>query len=230
MKNKMVLLSLMMMMTGAYSQEDITEYYSDTWEKTEQENAVFLRIGEQTTSGSFVGIVTDYYSSGEQLARGEFKDGLKEGTWKGYYKNGSPWFTEIYKKGELEKGVSFDADSSSYKYKKQVIAPKPQGGMDNFTKFTQEYWDNELQVLAKKYPGYINEVINEKARKIVLIKFTVNVDGTVKVLEVANGNDFGFDVEIASHMFSTYNKRWIPGKIRGQLAPVTSEYQMKVSF
>jgi hypothetical protein len=49
-------------------------------------------------------------------------------------------------------------------------------------------------------------------------------------MEVANGSDFGFDVDIANHMFSTYNKMWIPGKIRGQVATVTSEYQMKVTF
>lgn len=230
MKKINTLCALLLVFVVGFAQEDITEYYSDTWEKTEQENAVFMRIGEQNTSGSFVGIVTDYYLSGEQYAKGELKDGLKEGAWKGFYKNGSPYFIEVYKKGELVRGVSYDTDSVSYKYKKSVISPKPKGGLDNFTKFTQEYWDNVLMALAKKYPAYINNMINEKAQKTVLIKFTVNTDGSVDVAEVLHGSDFGFDVEIANHMFDTYNKRWVPGKIRGQVSPVTSEYQMKVTF
>jgi len=55
------------------------------------------------------------------------------------------------------------------------------------------------------------------------------VDGTVEVKDVTNGSDFGFDAEIAQHMFDKYRK-WIPGKVRGQIAPVTTEYQMKVAF
>lgn len=220
---------LLFVFTG-FAQEDITEYYSDTWEKTEQENAVFMRIGEQNTSGSFVGTVTDYYASGEQYAKGELIKGVKEGTWKGYYKNGSPWFTEIYKNGELLRGVSYDTDSVSYKYKKQVIAPKPRGGMANFTKFTQDYWDNVLIALAKKYPSYISQLIDEKAQKTVSIRFTVLADGSIEVTEVLHGSDFGFDAELAGHMFQSYKKRWIPGKIRGQVSPVTSEYQMKIAF
>jgi hypothetical protein len=229
MKNTIALLGLMIMMTVAFSQEDITEYYSDTWEKTEQENAVFMRIGEQTTSGSFVGIVTDFYLSGEQFAKGEIKEGEKEGVWQGNYKNGSKYFTETYNKGVLIRGVSYDADSNSYRYRKLVIPPKPEGGKDNFAKYTQEYWDNVLVVLAKKYPDYISKLIDKKAQKTVLIKFTVKVDGSVEVIEVTNGSDFGFDNEIARHMFDKY-KKWIPGKVRGQIAPVTTEYQMKVTF
>ena len=229
MKKLIALLGMMMLVIGAYSQEDITEYYSDTWEKTEQENAVFMRIGEQTTSGSFVGIVTDYYLSGEQFAKGEIKEGLKEGDWKGFYKNGSKYFTETYNKGVLVRGVSYDADSNSYKYKQPVITPRPKGGKDNFTKYSQEYWDNVLIVLAKKYPAYVSKLIDTKAQKNVSIKFTVMVDGTVEVKDVTNGSDFGFDAEIAQHMFDKY-KKWIPGKVRGQIAPVTTEYQMKVAF
>ncbi|PRY10640.1 TonB family protein [Pontibacter ummariensis] len=88
---------LLLAFAGAQAQQQVAIYYNQKWEVTRKENAAYTRLATVPDSlirtGQLFNMlfdqgVSDYYGSGQVMARGNYSRGLKQGNWLFYFPNG----------------------------------------------------------------------------------------------------------------------------------------------
>jgi TonB family protein len=134
---------------------------------------------------------------------GKVVDGLKDSIWTGYKENGMKYFDEVYSRGELVSGTSYDSMGSKYFYREFAITAEPDGGMSAF-----------YQLVAKnvRYPA--------KARKRritgkVFVEFVVEKDGTISSIKTLKGPSE--DINQEAERVVSLSPKWKAGVQRGQL-------------
>lgn len=147
-----------------YSNGNIMETGFITKEKKYYMSTFYDSLGNQLVKDGD-GIITNYLVEDKRAysETGNIKDGLKEGEWKGYYKNSKTYFDEFYKEGKLTSGVSFDTAGTIYKY----YSYEYYACVDHLTEFLK---------LNVKYP---TEAREKKIHGINYISFTINKDGNI---------------------------------------------------
>lgn len=102
--------------------------------------------------------------------KGNLKNGLKDGIWTGVNHLPKLSYTEKYLQGKLISGTSIDDLNNQYNYDKVYLMPKPANGFQDF-----------YQYIGKtiKIPKNQEEVSGK-----ILLKFTVNLDGSIDNISV----------------------------------------------
>ena len=142
--------------------------------------------------------------------KGSYKDGLKNGVWTAF--NGAnKVYEEIYKKGKLVKGTSWDLKKKSYSYKKV---------------FADAYYKREGNSNVRKY---VARKFNSNTAGIsgnILVSFTVTVEGNVGNVIINRGISQDYNSEVKRVLSEMSG--WTPAKKRGQ--SYESTYSLNLHF
>ncbi|GEL10567.1 Antitoxin component YwqK of the YwqJK toxin-antitoxin module [Flavobacterium glycines] len=150
---------------------------------------------------------------GEKIQeKGNIKNGLKEGIWKGNDFQYKLSFTEDYKNGKLKKGASIDSLLVKNTYYEVFDYPRPKNGMQHFYAY-----------LAKKF-NIPKEKENISGK--ILLTFIINKDGSTDKIRIAKSLDEVLDNE-AIRLISEYPE-WVSGKYRGIPARVEFSIPIRV--
>jgi len=147
-------------------------------------------------SGEYESYYLDFHKLKE---KGKIKNGLKAGEWKGYYLNGKLKYREIYRKGELKKGIFYARTDAKYKYRRQEFPASPQKGFYAF----QTYIDTELRR---------NQHLLTESGEVVL-QFRVEIDGSLTNFRVLHSLSEQTNQE-AIRIIKNFGS-WTPQKVRG---------------
>lgn len=144
---------------------------------------------------------------------GQYKNGLKQGLWKGTFLKGKYQFTEKYKDGKLLSGETKDSLGAKITtYDQLREEPQFQGGISKF----HEY-------IAKNYK-YPKEAIKEQVKGTVVIGFVIDTTGTP--VEVKAIQDLGYNTAPQGIQLIANSPKWEPGKWRG--IPVRVSYSIPI--
>ncbi len=143
---------------------------------------------------------------------GFLEKGLKEGKWIGRSKKHKLNFTEYYSRGNLLKGESIDDYNINYTYDKIEIPAESKKGINDF-----------LEFIGKNFQ--VPKVQGLKGK--ILIRFYIEVDGSVNEVKVIKGVGYGADEE-AIRVIKMYSNWWIPAKKYGK--KIRSQYQLPIKI
>ena len=141
------------------------------------------------------------YDDGDEV-QGEMIRYNKEGLWKGFRKNGSKKYEEIYKEGELVQGESWDEEGNRYTYITLYEKGEYSEGRNGLVRMISENF---------KVPKYASEMGIEGTTKI---GFEVNKEGKIDNIEVVWPLCEPCDQEAIRVVKLLEN--WKPAKRRGQ--------------
>jgi protein TonB len=238
---------------SAYTQENRI-YYDESWQECKKKHAEWYRdytpenglykiedhyadgplymTGYRTTVANSQcryreGTIVFYDRQGYKLREGAYKNGVRIGVWKHYYKNSNAVRTEVtYKEGSGEVAATRELDSATQQlrvYPKDTTAD----GKKSFTyteKMPKSSEDLNRYIAANlKYPklGQIAKIEGK-----VLVKFIVDEDGAVAEPRVVKGLGGEFDDEalrVVSEM-----PYWQPGYQNG--TPVRVYFTFPIVF
>ncbi|MCB9203288.1 MAG: hypothetical protein H6604_09630 [Flavobacteriales bacterium] len=187
--------------------------YIDTPKKDYvQDNTIFKYVSywnknkEQTvTNGK--GYI--FYDVNQKKYKGKIVEGLKDSIWHGFNEEYKLLYEDKYEKGIFIEGICYDSLANFYEYKSIKTSPEPKKGYERFYKYLNRKLKFPKE--AKKY-----EVANR-----LIIDFTVNIDGSVKINSISTQNKdyYGF-IDMVQTVFDNYDSEWIPGKYRGKIIPM----------
>lgn len=129
---------------------------------------------------------------------GFYKQGAKEGVWKGNHPDGAPYFEEYYEHGRLETGRSLSRDGRRFNYDGTSHLALPAGG-----------WANYRAYLAKAAKLYRTS----KSGRVGLY-FRVTPDSRITDIIVQQSLDFQAD-RWAKEIVQK-GPKWLPARLHGQ--------------
>lgn len=147
------------------------------------------------------GKIESYFENGVLQLSGTIKNGLKEGMWVGYHKNGAPYFEEYYKSGNLEFGRSVSLSGDKYTYDVSSFYANPDGGYDAFYKYLRE---------NIRIPG---ESLGNNITGKVTVKFDIGLNGSLSNFIYLNKLGYGCEEEAKRLLLE--GPAWLPGRIHG---------------
>ena len=144
---------------------------------------------------------------------GKVKNREKQGEWRGL-ENGQLIFEEVYSKGKLKKGISYDEQGNAYPYKKITVETSYRGGFDAWNKY------------LSKNLNYPQSAIQNDIQGAVYLSFIVDKDGSLEDIKITQGLGYGCDEEAIRLL--KMSKNWQPASIRGKYK--RSRLQMKINY
>ncbi|MFV5688551.1 energy transducer TonB [Flavobacterium sp. ZT3R25] len=145
-------------------------------------------------------------------AKGNIKNGLKDGTWEGYDKKMNYTFTETYNNSKLISGVSIDSNKVVHNYTIAELKPIPKKGYNDFYKHVGQKFNT-------------NKLPRGTGGKI-FISFIVDKEGKITEPKIIKSVSSDADVE-ALRILESYGN-WNPGEIRG--IKVKSKYTLPITI
>jgi hypothetical protein len=161
---------------------------------------------QQVVGGNGKQVTTD--SDGKIIEEGEYKDGLKQGNWLGYYPSGKPHYQEFYRDGLLIRGVAMDENERRFIYDQLSVFPFPEMGMDAYKNYLEE-----------------NLVRHEEGRNAsgkVKLNFQVDTDGSMRDFVVTESVCPSCDREAIRLVKE--GPPWRPGVLRGHIKILSNGY------
>lgn len=147
------------------------------------------------------------------IEEGNYKNGYKDGEWKGKYVSGKSSYTETYADGKFISGVNtIGIDKINYAVLGK--APDFEGGVDKFYQHV---------ISSLKYP---KELLDLGLNGYVVLRFKIAKDGQVGEIEVLKSLIPSADEEALRVIRSA--SKWIPGYSRG--VPVEVYYTIPIRF
>jgi membrane associated rhomboid family serine protease/antitoxin component YwqK of YwqJK toxin-antitoxin module len=150
---------------------------------------------QQVSNGN--GRVADHHSNGVVAEEGEYRDGVREGYWRGRHANGELYFEENYSHGRLVNGRSRNLNGETFIYDASSFFPLPEGGYAKLNSY----------LLA--------------APKKLDLKMTGSVRLSFRVTDKGNLTDFktlrsvSKDADNLAKEILKAGPRWIPAKLHG---------------
>ena len=147
------------------------------------------------------------------IEEGDYKNGFRDGIWKGNYTDGHMSFEETYQNGKVINGESV-VQGKKYQYNVPEAPPEFDGGT--------KAW-GEFIVRSTKYP------VNAQRGGIsgtVHTSFTIDTQGRITDIKIVKSVDEALDNE-AKRVLQT-SPRWTPGQQRG--VPVKVRYSQAFRF
>ncbi|RYG21055.1 MAG: energy transducer TonB, partial [Chitinophagaceae bacterium] len=144
---------------------------------------------------------------------GDYKDGVKHGTWNGSETINATNFTETYENGKLMGGES-TKNGIKYPYTSEMSFPSFNGGMKKFY---------ERVGYSVRYPA---DAAKERIGGTVIVEFTVEKDGKVTDVDVKKSVYPSLDEEAIRVVRAS--PKWIPATQRG--VPVRVKYSIPLKF
>ncbi|MFC6103579.1 energy transducer TonB [Olivibacter domesticus] len=132
---------------------------------------------------------------------GEYKDGYKEGNWKGTFLKKKYRYTERYEQCRLLEGTSIDSTGKEVHYSKVEERPEYPGGMQNLYRFIG---------MNYRYP---RQAYQQGASGAVILSFIVDTLG--KPAEITILQDAGHGTGEEGVRVLRGSPKWVPGKLRG---------------
>ncbi|RZJ16109.1 MAG: TonB family protein [Acinetobacter sp.] len=147
------------------------------------------------------------------IEEGDYKDGFKDGVWKGKYVSGKSSYVENYALTKLVSGVN-TVDGKIYEYTTLGSPPKYKGGVDVFYRYLAN---------TVKYPrdAFSNDITGS-----VVVSFIVEKDGKVSGAKVDKPVYPSLDKEAIRVVMAS--PKWMPGMQRG--VPVRVKYNIPINF
>lgn len=153
-----------------------------------------------------------WHPGGAVEEEGTLQNGWRQGLWRGYYRDGKPYFEEYYRDNQLVRGRSVDARGNRYVYDQTSFFPYPASGMPAYKKYLQS--------------GVHMAGLAESGGAVKLV-FTVKQDGTVHDFVVLETGCPGCD-EVAIRLVKE-GERWRPALLRGHQR-IQSQAYLEVEF
>lgn len=145
---------------------------------------------------------------------GDYKDGVKDGIWKGSQASPDMSYVETYELGKLITGESTLGDQK-YQYKASSFTPPLyKGGIQRFYQYIGS---------VMKYPS---DAARDKITGSVQVGFTVEKDGNIMDVIVKRSAHPALDEEAVRVVKSS--PKWIPATERG--IPVRVKYTIPIKF
>jgi TonB family protein len=135
-----------------------------------------------------------------------YKDSLLEGTTIGYFGDGQIACKDVYEKGKLVSGESWDKAGQRYTYTVKEEMPEFEGGA------------RELHKYLMKNIKYPKEALKKNIKGEIIIQFVIGIDGTITKVCVLKRAGYGFDEE-GIRLIKNMPK-WKAGKQGGRPVPV----------
>ena len=152
---------------------------------------------------------SDEKGQGEE---GNYKDGYKDGTWKGTANKAT--YEEIYENGKFKSGTATLQDGKQITYDKMEQQPDFKGGMVEFYRYlTRNY----------KFPS---EAKKNRVGGRLYISFVVERDGRLTDYEFKNNLGYGTQEEAIRVLDQC--PKWIPGQQHG--IPVRVKYNININL
>lgn len=135
-----------------------------------------------------------WYDSGEPFLEINYYNGKKDGEFKTFWKNGNLRRKDIYKKGEIIKGICWNEKGIEVPYFAYEQQPKFPGGAAAFKKYLKD-----------------NIPDNQNSNLEVIIKFYIDCTGKITDYEfIKKSNNPSLDVNIVTAIMSMPD--WKPAK------------------
>jgi membrane associated rhomboid family serine protease/antitoxin component YwqK of YwqJK toxin-antitoxin module len=128
---------------------------------------------------------------------GEYRHGVKHGTWYGRYPNGEMHFEETYNQGVLVAGKSRTQDDKTFLYDESSLYPLPEGGAANF----QEYLRQEVKRFNSEDLGHVK------------LSFRVTSNGSIADLLIDQAASPVLDAKAKEILLK--GPRWLPARRHG---------------
>ena len=145
---------------------------------------------------------------------GSYADGVKDGIWKGFYKEAGRYYEEEYNDGILVSGVQSLPDGRKLDYVAIKEAPQSIRGGLEFYKYFQKNFNYPKEALDRNISGKIT------------MNFEVAADGTVTNIQVLPLLNYSITREVTRVLKNA--GKWHPAKLRGE--PVHEVYQFAISL
>lgn len=142
---------------------------------------------------------------------GEYRHGLKDGTWYGRYSNGEMYYEETYNQGVLVAGKSRTPDGRTFLYDESSFYPLPEGGVQKF----QEYVKQEVKRFNTDELGHVK------------LSFRVTSYGSIAELLTEQGASPTLDEKARQILLD--GPRWHPARRHGH-QPVDEWAQVQIEF
>lgn len=147
------------------------------------------------------------------IEEGDYKNGYKDGEWKGRYVSGKSSYIETFAEGKFISGVN-TIGIDKVKYTVLDKAPDFNGGVDKFY----------LHIMSSlKYP---KQLLDLGLNGYVVVRFKIEKDGDMVDIEVFKSLNPSADEEALRVIKSS--PKWIPGYRRG--IPVEVSYNIPIRF
>lgn len=104
-----------------------------------------------------------WHDNGVIAEEGEYRSGKREGYFRGFHRDGSPYYEDFYRDNELVRGVAITKEGKRYVYDALSEYPNPEGGMAAFRKY--QVWNLRRA--------------NVRGAGSVKVIFNVGVDGSM---------------------------------------------------
>ncbi|MEQ8573599.1 MAG: hypothetical protein RIB63_06030, partial [Fulvivirga sp.] len=159
------------------------------------------------------GYVAEYHSNGVIKSYTVYRDGIRDSTSFGYYKNGQLKFREKYETGLLVYGEANEPGGGKVTYDISTYIPYPVGGMEKFKAYVKEA--KKLYSLVKKQSGEIELIFN------------VVSDGRITDIKILSSNNPSLN-KIAKSILE-FGPEWVPARDHG-LNTITTEGYVKINL
>ena len=153
-------------------------------------------------------------SDSEIFEEGAYKDGWKDGIWKGSYPKYEASFEERYENGNLISGNAKLMDGSVSNYTSEETMPEFTGGIKNFYQF-----------VVKKF-RYPQAAVEQGISGRLILGFVVEEDGHLSEIKVLK--DIGLGTGEAAIDMLEKSPNWKPGRRHG--IPVRVQYTLPLSL
>lgn len=145
---------------------------------------------------------------------GNYKEGRRDGIWRGTFLKGKYHFEEIYRRGKLQKGTSTDSVGNELSYTEKVVQPTFPGGM------------TELYNYIKKNYHLPSEAKKQKINGTLTVSFVIDANGKPSNAKIIKDLGYGTGQEAISMIYK--HPHWIPGTIRG--VPASVSYRLPINI
>lgn len=177
-------------------------------------NSYFDSSGVQTVKdGNGYAILMDEDNILKQ--EGSYSEGLKNGIWKGFYKETGRFYEEEYKDGNLVSGIQRLPDGRKFDYTEIKEAPQSARGGLEFQKYFMKSFHYPREALERNISGKIT------------MTFEIAADGTVTKIKVLPSS-LNYSITHEATRVVKNAGKWHPAKLRGE--PVNEVYHFALSF
>jgi membrane associated rhomboid family serine protease/antitoxin component YwqK of YwqJK toxin-antitoxin module len=157
------------------------------------------------------GLYQKFRGNGTILESGSYKDGMKNGIWKGYHANGQPYFEEFFADGRLASGRSIALNGRTFTYDESSLLALPKGGPQAF----RQYVDQASRLYSASRPGTVK------------LYFRVTPDSRITDIIIQQSLDYEADGWAKEILLK--GPQWMPAQLHGQ--EITDGYGfMSVTF
>lgn len=156
----------------------------------------------------------EWHENGQKRISCTYKKDILDGEFLGYYSSGKLKRYDLWKNGELKKGICYDENGNTIEYCAFEEMPEYPGGTNTMLKFIAH---NII------YPPY---AMSRNISGRVFVSFIVSKEGKVEDIKIAKGVEKHIDEEALRVIGLMEN--WKPGKI--ECKPVNVKFNIPINF